>query len=90
MEVPWALDGLVGALAGPTMHCHCIVGSWFARKVSCLSTTCEDVVCMVVARSVDGSQVDDNGPMDPRQVNHGHCWYILTHTGKSTRAWIPL
>ena len=27
---------------------------------------CEDLVLKAVARSVDGPQVDDNGPMDPR------------------------
>jgi len=73
VEVPWAAGGVVRAPAGPPMHCHCIVGSRFAPKVSCLSITCENLVYMAVARSVDGPQVDDNGPMDPWQVNHGHC-----------------
>ena len=59
-------SGLVGAPVGPSMHRHCIVGSRFAPKVGCLSITYEDLVHMAVARSVDGPQVDDNGPMDPR------------------------
>ena len=66
MEVTWALSNGVRALAGPPMHRLCIVGSRFAPKVSCHFSTCEDLVRMAVARSVDGPQVDDNGPMDPR------------------------
>jgi len=66
-------SGLVGAPVGPSMHRHCIVGSWFSPKVGCHRSMCEDLVRKVVARLVDGPQVDDNGPMDPWRVNHGHC-----------------
>jgi hypothetical protein len=66
MEVTWAPSGVVRELAGPPMHRHGIVGSQFAPKVGCLIITCEDLVCMAIARLVDGLQVNDNGPMDPR------------------------
>ena len=65
VEVPWALGGMVRAPASPPMHHHCIIGSWLAPKVGSLASTCEELVQKVVARSVDGLQVNDNGPMNP-------------------------
>ena len=50
----------------PSDHRLCIVGSWLAPKVCSFSSMCEDLVQKAVARSVDGLQVNDNGPMDPR------------------------
>jgi hypothetical protein len=66
VELPWAMGDVVRAPASPPMHRHCIVGSWLAPKVGSLSSTCEDLVQMAVSKSVDGLQVNDNGPMDPR------------------------
>ena len=66
VEVTWVPGGVVRAPTGPLMHRLCIVGSRFVPKVGCHYSTCEDLVRMVVARSVDGPQVDDNEPMDPR------------------------
>ena len=73
VEAPWAPGGLVRAPTGALMHRHCIVGSRFAPKVGCHCSTCEDLVLKAVARSVDGPQVDDNGPMDPWRMNLVHC-----------------
>jgi hypothetical protein len=64
--VPWASGGVVRAPTGPLMHRHCIVGSWLAPKVGFLASMCEDLVQMVVPKSANGLQVNDNGPMDPK------------------------
>ena len=71
--MPWAPGGLVRVLVGPPLHRHCIVGSWFSPKVGCHRSMCEDLVRKVVARLVDGPQVDDNGHMDPWRMNLVHC-----------------
>ena len=73
MEETWAPGGGGRAPAGPSMHHHYIVGSWLAPKVGCDDSTCQVLVQKAVPRSVDALQVYDDGPMDPRQVNLGHC-----------------
>ena len=43
-DVVRAPDGVVRASADPSMHRHCIVGSWLAPKVGSLASTCEELV----------------------------------------------
>ena len=66
MEHPWVAGGVLRALVSPLMHRHCIVGSWLAPIVGSLASTYEDLVQMAIPKSVDGLQVNDDGPMDPR------------------------